>query len=323
MIKVYQSPDEGFGRMCVDEAVKKEHPNLDRSLDYFHFDANVDSLKSLCEEAVTASFSGEEKVILLTGTDFLSRLKRKGGPSKEDVVAFVDYVKNPSPTTALYIYVNGKVIKGECLNALKKTASFLEVSAPADLDFVRVGIALATAQKKTVDREACLLVKERVGGDFRTYLNTLRMLLEYDGNVRREDVAALVSVPLQNNVFGLTDLLLSGQVKKALRLYRDLVRGGTLPLSLLPLLMSQLRFLFEVSYLKGLRLSSSAIAERLSAKPGRVSFCLEKIARVKPSSLLSSMADLSLLEEDVKFRMDDANLRMELYLLSFPRYLSR
>lgn len=321
MIKVFQSEDEGFGRIYVNQAIEKDHPKLDKSMDYFHFDANFDSLANLVDEAMMPSFSGEGKVLLLTGCDFLSKLKRKGGPTKDDIDGFTAYLKNPEPSSSLYILVVGKVLRGECLNALKKTATFFDVSAPSEGDFVSSGQRIAKEQKKTIDKDACLLIKKRVGNDFRTYVNTVRMLLEYTKDVREEDVKTLVKEPLDTNVFGLTDHLLHNETKKALALYRDLIQGGNLPLSLLPLLMSQFRFLFEVSYLKAKKMNQYAIASALGVKPGRVGYSFDKIQRIPPSAFIQMMADLSSMEKEIKFDLDDADNRMELYILGFGKYL--
>lgn len=48
-------------------------------MDYFHIDANLDSLQTLVDEALTMSFTGEDKVILLTGCDFCLNLRREVG----------------------------------------------------------------------------------------------------------------------------------------------------------------------------------------------------------------------------------------------------
>lgn len=321
MIKIYQTEDEGFGRIEINSAIKKDFPKLDKDMDFFHFDANFDSLQSLVDEATMMSFSMSTKVILLTGTQFLTKVSKKGGPSKDEIQAFARYCETPNPDTALYILVVGKVMKGDILKSLKKTSSFFDVSSPTDSDYVQYGQYLANKDNKTIDKESCLMIKERVGGDFYSFLNSVRILLLYTDNVRADDVKMLIQEPLQDNIFGLTDLLLSGNVTGALSLYRDLISGGALPLSILPLLMSQFRFLYEVCYLRKKKLNQTQIADELNVKPGRVRFALEKSGRINSSLLLIAMSDLAKVEDDIKFERDDDNLRMELYILGFKKYL--
>lgn len=67
-------------------------------------------------------------------------------------------------------------------------------------------------------------MKDRVGNDFRSYINNVKLLLEYSSNVSTKDVNVLVKEPLQDNTFDLCDLLLNGNVKSALALYRDLIK---------------------------------------------------------------------------------------------------
>ena len=166
-------------------------------------------------------------------------------------------------------------------------------------------------------------MKDRVGNDFRSYINNVKLLLEYSSNVSTKDVNVLVKEPLQDNTFDLCDLLLNGDVKSALALYRDLIKGGRLPLTLLPMLLSQLRFLFEVSYLKAMRMDKYSMAQQLNCKPGRVGFAMGKLSKVSSLSLLKSMADLSKIEKEIKFELDDADMKMELYILNFTKYLVR
>lgn len=323
MIKVFQCEDEGYGRIFVNDTIKKDYPNLDRDMDYFHIDANLDSLQTLVDEALTMSFTGEDKVILLTGCDFLSQPKKRGGPNKDDIQAFIKYLKNPSDITSIYILVDGKVQRGELLNSLKKVSTFLDITSPSDSEYIGYGQKIAAQQNKAIDREACILVKDRVGNDFRSFINNVKLLLEYSSNVSTKDVNVLVKEPLQDNTFDLCDLLLNGDVKSALALYRDLIKGGRLPLTLLPMLLSQLRFLFEVSYLKAMRMDKYSMAQQLNCKPGRVGFAMDKLSKVSSLSLLKSMADLSKIEKEIKFELDDADMKMELYILNFTKYLVR
>lgn len=323
MIKVFQCEDEGYGRIYVNDVIQRDYPSLDREMDFFHIDANFDSLSALIDEAQSLSFSMSDKVLLLTGTEFLSKQKRKGGPNKEDVEGFMKYLKNPSDTASIYIIVDGKVQRGEALNALKKVASFFDISSPTDAEFIGYANRIAQEQSKKIDRDAILLIRQRVGGIFRTFVNTVRMLLEYSSNVTARDVDELVSEPLQDNSFELVELMLKGRTLDALSLYRDLIKGGMQAMSILPMLVTQIRFLFEVAYLKSKRMDNDAIGSELKCKPGRIYFASDKLNRVNCLSLLRAMADLSLLEKDAKFELDDANDRLELYILGFNKYLVR
>lgn len=323
MIKVFQCEDEGYGRIYIDGVIHKDYPDLDKEMDYFHMDANFDSLKSLVDEAEMMSFSMQDKVILLTGCEFLSSPRKRGGPNKDDIESFAEYLNHPSDTSSIYILVDGKVQRGEVFNALKKVASFFDVSAPNEAEFIGYANKIASEQSKKIDRDAILLVKKRTNNVFRMFINCIRMLLEYSNHVTCHDVDLLVKEPLQDNSFDLCDFLLKGKTTSALSLYRDLIKGGSQPIAILAMLISQLRFLFEVAYLKAKKMGNDEIGMELECKPGRIYFAQDKLNRVNCLSLLKSMADLSTIEKEAKFELDDANNRMELYILGFNKYLVR
>ena len=65
------------------------------------------------------------------------------------------------------------------------------------------------------------------------------------------------------------------------------------------------------------------MAQQLNCKPGRVGFAMDKLSKVSSLSLLKSMADLSKIEKEIKFELDDADMKMELYILNFTKYLVR
>lgn len=66
----------------------------------------------------------------------MSQPKKRGGPNKDDIQAFIKYLKNPSDITSIYILIDGKVQRGELLNSLKKVSTFLDITSPSDSEYI-------------------------------------------------------------------------------------------------------------------------------------------------------------------------------------------
>ena len=166
--------------------------------------------------------------------------------------------------------------------------------------------------------------KEISKGDYQTFFNSLDKLMTYTSKIRMCDVELLVIKPLEDNVFGIIELLFKNDVAKAMNLYKDLNKNGQDAIKLLPIFASQLRFMYLVSTLIASNKQDYEIAKELNCNPYRVKFARKSVASISPNTILEIMSDLYELERHVKFDLDDASMQMELFIVNFRnKYLRR
>ena len=104
-----------------------------------------------------------------------------------------------------------------------------------------------------------------------------------------------------------------------MKVYQDLRRGGSNPLSLLPVFASQFRFRALVKALSEQHETKDDIARELSVKPGRVYYTLKDISMVSYDTLLRILSDRADREKDRKLYRDDGDTRREVFLATFSK----
>ena len=84
------------------------------------------------------------------------------------------------------------------------------------------------------------------------------------------------------------------------KIYYDLKRNNNEPVTLISLVASQVRFLYQVMVLKDKGYSESNIANELSCHPYRAKIALEKVYRLNKLDLTYLLEELSNLDIKIK-----------------------
>lgn len=324
MVFVFTSDDAGYAEMKARERIRKDHPDLDRSLDFARFDGTQDALTSVVEEALSLSFTGNRKQILLVNPTFLDEKKKRGGQSDKDIQSFIGYLNSPNPDTDLYVCREGALGRTPAGKALKAAADATDCPFPTGEDLVLFTMRLISDSGATCDRSTAQMIAERAGTGWWTLKNAVERLCLFTDRIRPSDVDQLVPRKLEDRIYTITENLLSGRPSEAVKSYRDLRRTRD-ALSILPFLFSDFRVDAQVNYLAGKRMSDSAIGEELGIKPYRARMVRQKTAgRLSYKICIKVLADLGRMEKNIKFDLDDPDIRIEEFLLNFSRrYIRR
>ena len=104
--------------------------------------------------------------------------------------------------------------------------------------------------------------------------------------------------------------------KRALEKYRELLNYNIEPLSIVGLLASQIRIIYQVKCLKDEGLNNNEIATKLDVKPYRVTKTLELTDYYTFKELLNLMISLQKIDLQIKTTSVDANSLVELFILN-------
>lgn len=283
-----------------------------------------DTVQDAVQECVSPSFGGGLKGVILENCYFLTTSKEKA-PSldkDQDFRTLKDYLERPNIDTEFYLLAIGTPNKkNELVKLLDQKAHVVEVKNPTDEEYVELAMALGKEYNANIDRQSVFEVIKRSGKDYTTIINNLKKLFTYTKNVRIMDVEQLILNPIEDDVFALFDALLHDQrPTKALKICRDqFALNDRAFYSLLAVLASQLRFLYEVSYLLSLGESSDAISRELKCHPYRVSFAKKNISSINSETIIRIMADLNQMEQAIKFDLADPQTALELFICNFRK----
>lgn len=327
MIYFFYGPDSTLLSQKVKTEVRGK-VDISDQLQFIKFNSFQDTVQDVVMESLSTSFLGEPKVVVLENCYFLSNSKEKVPPldKQQDFKSLIDYINFPNPDTNLYLLMVGKPNKkSEIVSLLEKKAIVVEVNNLTDEEFVETANALAKEYNGDIDRESVTEIVKRSGRDYTMFVNNVRKLFTYTNQIRIMDVQQLVNNPLSDDVFSLFESLINNdRPTQAIRITRNLFKMGYDTYKLLPVLASQFSFLAEVAYLDSRGSREKEIADSLRCHPYRVKCSRRNLKYLDFNIIIEIMADLSELERNLKYNLDDPQTALELFICNFRRnYLMR
>ena len=266
-------------------------------LNYSYFDMKEASYAEVELDLVSLPFFADEKIVILDHLLDLTTAKKRN-LTDEDLKQFENYLENPSESTSLVIFAEGKLdSKRRLVKLLKRDAQIIEATTPKEQDLKRYfsGQAQELGLHFVGDSLDQLLLKS--GYDFGELQKNLALLQAYkeDGQITLQDIEEVVPKSLQDNIFDLTQTILKRQIDQARNLVKDLRLQGEDEIKLIAILLAQFRMFSQVKIFSEEGQSESQIVASLSELSGRkvnpyqVKFALRDSRRLSLSFLKQAM----------------------------------
>ena len=266
-------------------------------LNYSYFDMKEASYAEVELDLVSLPFFADEKIVILDHLLDLTTAKKRN-LTDEDLKQFENYLENPSESTRLVIFAEGKLdSKRRLVKLLKRDAQIIEATTPKEQDLKRYfsGQAQELGLHFVGDSLDQLLLKS--GYDFGELQKNLALLQAYkeDGQITLEDIKEVVPKSLQDNIFDLTQMILKRQIDQVRNLVKDLRLQGEDEIKLIAILLGQFRMFSQVKIFSEEGQSESQIVASLSDLSGRkvnpyqVKFALRDSRRLSLSFLKQAM----------------------------------
>lgn len=266
-------------------------------LNYSYFDMKEASYAEVELDLVSLPFFADEKIVILDHLLDVTTAKKRN-LTDEDLKQFENYLENPSESTRLVIFAEGKLdSKRRLVKLLKRDAQIVETTTPKEQDLKRY--FSSQAQELGLhflgDSLGQLLLKS--GYDFGELQKNLALLQAYkeDGQITLQDIEEVVPKSLQDNIFDLTQMILKRQIDQARNLVKDLRLQGEDEIKLIAILLGQFRMFSQVKIFSEEGQSESQIVASLSELSGRkvnpyqVKFALRDSRRLSLSFLKQAM----------------------------------
>ena len=266
-------------------------------LNYSYFDMKEASYAEVELDLVSLPFFADEKIVILDHLLDLTTAKKRN-LTDEDLKQFENYLENPSESTRLVIFAEGKLdSKRRLVKLLKRDSQIIEATTPKEQDLKRYFSSQAQelGLQFVGDSLDQLLLKS--GYDFGESQKNLALLQAYkeDGQITLEEIEEVVPKSLQDNIFDLTQMILKCQIDQARNLVKDLRLQGEDEIKLIAILLGQFRMFSQVKIFSEEGQSESQIVANLSDLSGRkvnpyqVKFALRDSRRLSLSFLKQAM----------------------------------
>lgn len=271
------------------------------------------TIQEVLDDCATSPFLNDKKVVIYEDPPFIM----EGKISDKDLQLLEQYLNNPSEFTDLIFYSqtslnkNSVVIKN--LAKYMKYESFNQLSSDEFATFVKKDI---NERKLNITNDGINALIERLPISVNNWKSELEKLALYPEKLTKEAVINLISKPIEDNAFELTNALMNKDLAKALSVYNDLLLNNKNDIpALVGLLASQFRFMSQVKILQENNVNQSDIASQLAANPYRIKMTLKACGNKTSYDVLAILNQLSNLDIDIKTNKVNPQSALELFII--------
>ncbi len=324
MINVLFSSQSRMLKGPLQRMIKETIPEHD-DLNYVKIDMSTARLLDLSNECLSLPLGYDKKAIVAENFYYLSKTKtKKKLLSNDDDEPLLNFFKNPDPNIELYLLVYSESLdeKSSFYKALQEGGcKFSGVTAFDQNDWQNFIPKFFEKRGTKIMPDATTELLERIEGDYSLFIQEGNKLLAYANGetVTLDMVKKLVSAPLEDDIFVLSNALTKGDKQLALHVFKDMQikgsSGGAIPL--MNMLCNQFIFLDQVRYLYKRGFDVFDISKKLNCSPGRVKASLYNVKKMSPICLSRAINQLYFYEMNIfQGKMSDI-LAFELFLANF------
>jgi len=235
-----------FKEMFVDKFIDESI----RGFNYTYIEEVEDFPVVLKNQANTPPMMADKRFIIVRTAEYFIAKQ-----SKEDLI--ISLFNNFPETTIIVILVDGKVNNRlKVVNEAKKIGEVLKITPPKYAELDKWIVAEFKKRGKHIDRTSVNFLEQMFSNNLQRLESEVEKISLYkveDNNIRLEDILQIVSKDKlieDNLVFSLTDALMSRKTGEAIKVLKQMLNGGAIPLVILGTMIWQIKLLLSVKVLK-------------------------------------------------------------------------
>lgn len=273
------------------------------------YDLSEGLLDDALEDLNTYGLFSDKKVVIINSFDKMDPLLNK--PEE-----LLKYVENSSSLNLLFVVSDKYDDRKKIIKDLKKKMEFIKISTDP-VEFTKSCLEGYKIENGVIN----LLVNNTLGDVTRLYneCNKLKTYKINDKYISKDDVEELSFKKLGDSTeitFQFSRALAEKDKKSALTLYQELLNYKIEPLSIIGLLASQFRIMYQVKSLEEKNMRNDEIASSLKEKPYRITKTRELTRYYSKKEILDLMIKLEDIDLKIKTTSVDANTLVQLFILN-------
>lgn len=277
---------------------------------------NIDELiDNYCNVGLLA----ENKLILVKNPYFLNKKIDDNELNK-----LKELIDNQSFESILVLYSYDGFINDK-LKAFKEISNNAHINKFVQLkkqDFYRECYSILNENKLTLDKSLVNTLINSSNGSLTIFNQNIEVLSLYPEKIDIDVINGLLISNNDEEVFNLINAITNKNISLAIKYARKILKNDNNINGLLSLIAGQLRFLYEVSYLRNQGLSTNEIADRTSIKNSyRIEKAFESLNTLKENEILRLLDYLANLDLKIKTNAEiDDNLQLEMFIVRMMNY---
>lgn len=275
------------------------------------YDMEETNLEKPLEDLNTYGLLSDKKVVVITSFDKIT------GDNNLYLEELVNYVKQNISDNLLIITASKFVVKdNKYLKEMKKHLEVVEVNTNP-LSYIKSLLTGYDASQRVIN-----LIATYCDGDITKIYNECEKLKSYASISKRiteevvEDLVVKKIPDPTELTFSFTRFLAEKNKKEALKLYEEIKACQVEALSLIGLLASQFRIMYQVKVLDRKRYSNSDIARMLDIKEYRITKTRELTRYYSERDILNLIIRLADIDLKIKTTSSDPNLLLQLFIMN-------
>jgi len=269
-LSLFTGTDQGQFEVMKSQVLKQiGYDSAD--LNFAYFDMKEVVYKDVELELVSLPFFADEKIVILDHFVDITTAKKRF-LTDDELKSFEEYLDNPSSTTKLLIFAEGKLdSKRRLVKLLKRDAKVFDAVEAKEQELRQYFQKWSQKQGLQFTNNSFdnLLIKS--GFQFSEIQKNLLFLQSYkeDSIIEEEDIVSAIPKTLQDNIFDLTQFILTKKMDQARDLVRDLTLQGEDEIKLIAVMLGQFRTFTQVKILSESGQTEAQIASSLGGYLGR------------------------------------------------------
>lgn len=273
------------------------------------YDLSEGLLDDALEDLNTYGLFSDKKIVIINNFD-------KMDPLLNNIEELLKYVENSSSLNLLFVVSDKYDDRKKIIKDLKKKMEFIKISTDP-VEFTKSCLEGYKIENGVIN----LLVNNTLGDVTRLYneCNKLKTYKINDKYISKDDVEKLSFKKLGDSTeitFQFSRALAEKDKKSTLILYQELLNYKIEPLSIIGLLASQFRIMYQVKSLEEKNMRNDEIASSLKEKPYRITKTRELTRYYSKKEILDLMIKLEDIDLKIKTTSVDANTLVQLFILN-------
>lgn len=292
-----------------DRLTKAALPEDDR-MNYAYYEGKGINPAELIDLAETMPFFAERRLIVAENSGFF----------KNAVPELADYIK-VMPETACFLFIENEVDKrGRMYKAVKDKGRITELKRQDEKTLLYWIAGNVKREGKQIKESAAKYLISTAGDDMEKLTHELEKLFSYTlgrTEITAEDIDAVCTVQITNQIFDMVEAVAAKRQKKALDHYYDLLALKEPPMRILYLLSRQFRLLLHVKELREKGCDKGMIAKAAGLHPFVAGKYMQQSRSFSKEELRAIMEDAADIEEMVKTGRLSDRMSVELFIVKY------
>lgn len=297
---------EAYLRKEYKERLKKALVPTEDTMNYSYFEGKDVSVGVIIDLAETMPFLSDKRTIIVENSSFF----------KSEGEKLAEYL-NDVPQTTYFVFVEESVDKRSRLyKAIAKNGCVVETNGLSEDKLASWIVRMLKKEEKKITQNTMEYLLGKIGTDMENIHSEVEKLICYCYDkevITKEDIDAVCTTQIQNQIFDMLDAMANKRQKDALQLYYNLLTLKEPPMRILYLIGRQFNLLLQAKILKQKGYNDKAIAEKIGVPPFAVSKYLRQAGKFQTEDLKFAIEEC--VEADWAVKSGNRNDRLSVELL--------